>query len=46
MVGYILILVLWLVLTFMSSTVESLFSSDELIDMGIFLENPCTMEPQ
>lgn len=44
MFAYILILVPWLVLTFLSSTVESLFSSDELTEMGIYLEKPYTMD--
>lgn len=46
MFAYILILVPWLVLTFLSSTVESLFSSEELTEMGICLENPYTMDSQ
>jgi hypothetical protein len=39
MLAYALILIFVLPFAFLSSTVESLFSPDELIEMGIRLEN-------
>jgi hypothetical protein len=45
MFAYALILILVLPFAFLSSTVESLFSSDELTDMGIRLGNQQAEEP-
>jgi hypothetical protein len=39
MIVYTLVLVLLLPFAFICSTPEGIFSRDELIDMGIFLEN-------
>ena len=40
MFAYIVILILWLPVLFFTSTLESLFSTDELTEMGIRLEDP------
>ena len=40
MFTYALILILLLPLTLLSSTIEGLFSSDELTEMGVRLGNP------
>jgi hypothetical protein len=45
MFAYVLILFLLLPLTFLLSTLESLFSPDELSEMGIWLENTTALEP-
>lgn len=45
MFAYTIILILLLPLTFLASTVESIFSPDELHEMGIRLENPTVPEP-
>lgn len=44
MFGHILVLIVWLPLAVFSSVVESLFSREELNDMGIRLEYPYATE--
>ncbi len=44
MLAHILILILWLPLTFLSSAVECLFSEDELCEMGIRIGDPLAPE--
>jgi len=46
MLAYILVLILILPVAFLSSTLENLFSPDELTEMGIRLENPRASEPR
>jgi len=45
MFAYILILILLLPVAFLSSTLENLFSPDELTEMGIRLKNSRAGEP-
>ncbi|HSL43486.1 MAG TPA: hypothetical protein VK897_08640 [Anaerolineales bacterium] len=44
MFAYAVLFILLLPVMFLSSTVESLFSTDELTEMGIRLENPQAAE--
>lgn len=44
MFAYTLILILLLPLMFLSSTVETIFSFDELSEMGVRLENSAAIE--
>ena len=44
MFAYVVLLIVLLPVMFFSATIESFFSSDELTEMGIRLENPQATE--